>query len=75
LFDYCLLLFILKIIFIGIQSKYVIDGSGYMIKLQTLENDLKELKLQKRELILAAKDTSVIDNRIKEIENKIRKQD
>ena len=43
-----------------------------MTKLNELEDQLKELKLQKRNLLLAGKDTEKLDIMIKEIEEKIK---
>ena len=45
-----------------------------MTKLNKLENQLKELKLQKRNLLLAGKDTEEIDILIKEIEERIKNE-
>ena len=42
-----------------------------MNKKEELESKLKELKLQKRQLVLANKNTDNIDQQIKEIEMKI----
>lgn len=41
-----------------------------MIKIEELKETLKQLKLEKRDLILANKKTSEIDKKIKDIENK-----
>lgn len=42
-----------------------------MLKLKELEEELVELKLKKRNLILANKDTREIDKLIKKLEKKI----
>lgn len=42
-----------------------------MLKLKELEEELVELKLKKRNLILANKDTQEIDKLIKRLEKKI----
>ena len=42
-----------------------------MTKIEELKECLKQLKLEKRELILAGKKTSSLDEKIKEIENSI----
>ncbi|BFK82688.1 MULTISPECIES: hypothetical protein [Clostridium] len=43
-----------------------------MTKIEELNEYLKRLKLEKRELILAGKKTSVIDIKIKEVEDEIK---
>lgn len=43
-----------------------------MTKIEELNEYLKRLKLEKRELILAGKKTSAIDIRIKEVEDEIK---
>ncbi|MDS0528170.1 hypothetical protein NNC19_21000 [Clostridium sp. SHJSY1] len=43
-----------------------------MRKIEELENKLKELKLEKRQILLARKDTDMIDEKIKEIELKLK---
>ena len=43
-----------------------------MTKIQELEQELKELKLAKRQLLLAGKKTDTINNNIKEIEKEIK---
>lgn len=42
-----------------------------MAKLESLEEELVDLKLKKRNFILANKDTKDIDNLIKELEEEI----
>lgn len=43
----------------------------FLTKIEELKEYLKQLKLEKRELILAGKKTSSLDEKIKEIENSI----
>lgn len=43
----------------------------FLTKIEELKECLKQLKLEKRELILAGKKTSSLDEKIKEIENSI----
>lgn len=43
-----------------------------MTKLNELEEQLVELKLQKRDLLLAGKNTDKLDEKIKELENIIK---
>lgn len=42
-----------------------------LTRIEELKERLKQLKLEKRELILAGKKTSNIDDRIKEVEEEI----
>lgn len=44
----------------------------FVTKIEELNEYLKRLKLEKRELILAGKKTSIIDIKIKEVENEIK---
>ncbi|NLL31473.1 MAG: hypothetical protein GX258_10680 [Clostridiales bacterium] len=46
-----------------------------MGKKENLEQELINLKLEKRQLVLAGKDTSKIDKAIKEVEEKLNKQE
>ena len=46
-----------------------------MHKLELLKDKLKELKLEKRELVLAGKNTSRIDELIKEVEVALKEAD
>lgn len=43
-----------------------------MRKIEDLEKELKELKLEKRQILLAGKNTDTINSKIKEIELKLR---
>ncbi|GIM30511.1 hypothetical protein CPJCM30710_31770 [Clostridium polyendosporum] len=45
-----------------------------MTKLKELEEELVELKLKKRDLLLAGKDTEKIDQMIKEVEKSIKEE-
>lgn len=45
-----------------------------MTKLKELEEQLVELKLKKRNLLLAGKDTEKVDQMIKEVEISIKKE-
>lgn len=50
-------------------------GSVSMSKIQELKEKLVELKLKKRELILAGKNTNKIDEEIDELEKQIKLED
>lgn len=43
----------------------------WLTNIEELKEHLKQLKLEKRELILAGKKTSCIDDKIKEVEKEI----
>jgi ABC-type phosphate transport system auxiliary subunit len=42
-----------------------------MIKLQDIEKQIKELKLQKRQLLLSGKDTKKVDDAIENLEGEL----
>lgn len=50
------------------------NGSGYMEKKVNLEQKIIDLKLKKRELVLAGKNTSDVDEEIKKIKQELDKE-
>ncbi|MBD7913358.1 MULTISPECIES: hypothetical protein [Clostridium] len=46
-----------------------------MRKIEDLEKKLKELKLEKRQILLAGKNTDIINSKIREIELKLKSED
>lgn len=50
------------------------NGSGYMEEKVNLEQKIIDLKLKKRELVLAGKNTSDVDEEIKKIKQELDKE-
>ena len=61
-----------RILYVLIVGAYPQMGSVYMGKNINLEQELINLKLEKRKLVLAGKDTTNLDKAIKEVQEKIK---
>ena len=61
-----------KIYYIFKRRKLLVRDVFVLIDVSQLEQELKELKLKKRKLLLSGKNTDIVDIQIEDIESKIK---